>query len=151
MIRTADEARGVALGEPLLTRREPPIDRVQIAWYMVASYDLNPIHVDEPFARRAGFETVIGQGMLPMGFLSRELVRLVGTHRLRRLEGDFLASVMPGDVITIELVPVALREVPEGVELDWALNAPGEDGVPRVRGRATTRHETAPVGAGTGG
>jgi acyl dehydratase len=143
MIGTAAQARGLRLGERLVAVEERPIDRVQIAWYMVASFDLNPIHVDEPFARRAGFDSVIGQGMLPLGFLARELVRQVGHARLRSLGGDFVGPVLPGDVLTTELVPTALRELDDGVELDWALAAIGADGRPRVRGRATTRHEAA--------
>jgi acyl dehydratase len=146
MIGSADDARALHLGQALVRIVEPPIDRVQIAWHMVASYDLNPIHVDEPFAHRAGFTSVIGQGMLPLGFLARELVRLVDCSCLHRLEGDFVGPVMPGDVLTTELAPIALREVEGGVELDWSLSATAADGRPRVRGRATTRHRSAAPG-----
>jgi acyl dehydratase len=142
MIAGAADARRLVLQQPLVVRTEAAIDRVQIAWYMVASYDLNPIHVDEPFARQAGFASVIGQGMLPLGFLARELVRLVGQHRLRSLGGDFVGPVLPGDVLVSELRPMARRDTAQGIELDWALAALGPDGKPRVRGRATTAHES---------
>ena len=143
MIGSAADARALPLGEVLVRVVERPIDRVQIAWHMVASYDLNPIHVDEPFAHQAGFPSVIGQGMLPLGFLARELIRLVDCSSLRRLEGDFVGPVLPGDVLTTEVALVARREVDGGVEIDWTLSATAADGTPRVRGRATTRHASA--------
>lgn len=140
MIETAAQAREIGPGTVLVSRREAPVTRVEIAWYMVASYDLNPIHVDEPFAREAGFPSVIGQGMLPLGYLARELVRLVGRPRLRRLSGDFVGPVLPGDALTIEIRLGACREQPGGVELAWVLEARGDDGRMRVRGEATSWH-----------
>ena len=141
MIETADQARLVEPGTVVASRREAPITRVEIAWYMVASYDLNPIHVDEPFAREAGFDTVVGQGMLPLGFLARELVRTVGLHRIRRLGGDFVGLVLPGDELTVEVRLNRRHDHADGVELEWSLLATGADGKPRVRGQATSWHE----------
>jgi acyl dehydratase len=141
VICTAEQARGIEPGQVVASERHAPITRVQIAWYMVASYDLNPIHVDEPFARAAGFESVIGQGMLPLGFLARRLVHLVGIERIRSLGGDFVGPVLPGDEYLTELRVREKRERPGGVEIEWELAAVGTDGKPRVRGRAVTWHE----------
>jgi acyl dehydratase len=142
MIGTAQEARALQPGVWVATDRHPPITRVEIAWYMVASYDLNAIHVDEPFARAAGFESVIGQGMLPLGFLARRLVQTVGPHRIRLLSGDFVGSVFPGDELVTELRLRERRELAGGVELEWELGAVGADGKQRLRGRAVTWHDS---------
>lgn len=138
----AEDVRALAPQASVLEKAEPPVTRVQIAWYMVASYDLNPIHVDEPFAREAGFPSVIGQGMLPLGFLARDLAALVGARRLRRLRGDFVGSVMPGDELRLEIRLGSWREADGGVEAQWTLLASGIDGKPRVRGEAHTWHES---------
>ncbi|MGD9946740.1 MAG: MaoC family dehydratase [Burkholderiaceae bacterium] len=145
MIETAAQARAVEPGTVVLSQRQPPVTRVQIAWYLVASCDLNPIHVDEPFARQAGFQTVVGQGMLPLGFLARELVRIVGLQRIRRLGGDFVGPVLPDDALTIELRVLQRHEAADGLELRWQLTASGDDGKPRVRGHASTWHEESPA------
>ncbi|KWT74773.1 MULTISPECIES: MaoC/PaaZ C-terminal domain-containing protein [unclassified Variovorax] len=140
MIRTATQARAIAPGTLVSSAQEKPLTRVEIAWYMVASYDLNPIHVDEPFAKEAGFKTVIGQGMLPLGYLSRMLVAEVGLERLRALSGDFVGLVFPGDELTLELRMEGHAEREGGVELEWSLTALGPDGKPRTRGRARSWH-----------
>jgi acyl dehydratase len=141
MSMTARAARSLEVGTVYSSECQQAITRVQIAWYMVASYDLNPIHVDEPFAREAGFGTVIGQGMLPLGFLSRQLVAAAGHHRIRRLKGDFVGSVLPGDVLVTELTVAGRRELDGGVEIEWAMAARGQDDKLRVRGSAVTWHE----------
>jgi acyl dehydratase len=141
MIGDAQQARRVEPGQLVATERHAPITRVEIAWYMVASYDHNPIHVDEPFARAAGFGSVIGQGMLPLGFLARRLVQTVGLQRIRSLAGDFVGPVLPGDELVTELRVLARHERPGGVEIEWELGAADTDGKPRLRGRAVTWHE----------
>jgi acyl dehydratase len=141
MICSAADARRLDVGSCVRSSTEAPITRVEIAWYMVASYDLNPIHVDEPFARAAGFDTVIGQGMLPLGYLARLLVAEVGLERVTKLGGDFVGPVFPGDALSLELTLAARHEVPGGVELEWALAAVGPDGKKRVRGHARSRHD----------
>jgi acyl dehydratase len=114
---------------------------VEIAWYMVASYDRNPIHVDEPFARAAGLPSVVGQGMLPLGFCASRLVAEVGHARLRGLGGDFVGSVLPGDALVTDIVLDSIEERAGGVELRWNLSAKNLAGDPRLRGWARSFHE----------
>lgn len=141
MIADAAQARAVALGRVMAQETHPPISRVAIAWYLVASYDLNPIHIDEVFARESGFETVIAQAMMPLGFLAGGLVKLVGIERLRKLSGDFVGPILAGEAIVTEVLPRARGDVLGGVEIAWELRAVGLDGKLRVRGQATTWHE----------
>lgn len=146
MIALAADARALAIGHRL-PRREHAPTRVEIAWYMVASYDLNPIHVDEPFARSAGFPTVIGQGMIPFGYLAATLVAAVGVHRLRAIGGDFVSPVLPDEALMIDVELAERREIAGAVELVWSLQAVGvADGRPRVRGTARSVHEDATPG-----
>ena len=62
----------VRVGDELPPLVKPPVDRSQIARYAGASGDFGPLHVDEPFARNAGFPGVLVPGMLAMGFLGPE-------------------------------------------------------------------------------
>lgn len=117
--------------------------RVEIAWYMVASYDRNPIHVDEPFAKSAGLPSVVGQGMIPLGYLASRLVEAVGHRCLRGLGGDFIGSVLPGEALVTEIVLEGATERDGGVELRWKLAAESGAGAPRLRGWARTFHEEA--------
>lgn len=141
MIGAAHEARLVAVGHSLGAETHDPVTRVEIAWYMVASYDLNPIHVDDPFARQAGFPSVIGQGMIPLGLLAARLVKATGLERLRALKGDFMRPLFPDDVLVTELRAQEVRELGDGVEIVWELTAKGQDGELRLRGSARTFHE----------
>lgn len=141
MIGPAHEARALAVGYSLGSETHAKITRVEIAWYMVASYDLNPIHVDEPFAREAGFPSVIGQGMIPLGLLSGRLVKSTGLHRLRNLKADFKNPLFPGDILVTDLRVQELRETGNGIEILWQLTAHNQGGALKLQGSATTFHE----------
>ncbi len=141
MIRGAKEARALAAGTSLGRVTHAPVTRVEIAWYMVASYDRNPIHVDEPFAKAAGLPSVVGQGMIPLGYCASRLAAEVGHARLRGLGGDFIGSLLPGDEIVTDLVLESAEEKPGGVELRWKLSAQSAAGEPRLRGWARSFHE----------
>ncbi|MEZ5653183.1 MAG: MaoC family dehydratase N-terminal domain-containing protein [Burkholderiaceae bacterium] len=139
VIASAAQARALADNHTLRPRSFSPT-RVDIAWYMVASYDLNPIHVDEPFARAAGFPSVIGQAMIPMGHLAAGLVDAAGLARLRALRGDFVRPVFPDEILHLHARLAGRDEQAGGVSLTWRLNATGPEGQDRVRGEAVTWH-----------
>ena len=143
MIGSAAAARALQPGASLGRKAHAPITRVEIAWYMVASYDRNPIHVDAPFAKAAGLPTVVGQGMLPLGYCASQLVDEVGHARLRGLGGDFVGSVLPGDELVTDIVLESREDKAGGVELRWTLSATNAAGEPRMRGWAKTFHEDA--------
>ena len=141
MIGTAHDARKLATGTSLGRRMHDPLSRMQIAWYMVASYDRNPIHIDEPFAKAAGFPTVIGQGMIPMGWISGRLVEEVGLHRLRGIGADFLGPLFPGVELSTDIELAEVSEKPGGVELRWRISAQAKEGDVKLKGWARTFHE----------
>lgn len=143
MIGDAQAARALPPGGTLGKTRHAPVTRVEIAWYMVASYDRNPIHVDEPFARSAGLPSVVGQGMIPLGYLASRLVEEVGHRRLRGLGGDFIGSVLPDEELVTEIVLEGATEREDGVELRWKLVAENGIGEPRLRGWARSFHENS--------
>jgi len=128
----------VKVGDELPPLVKPPVDRLQIARYAGAAQDWNPLYVDEPHAKGAGFPSAQAPGMIAMGFLGELAVDWVRGARLRRFQARFVKIVWPGDVLTAR-GRVTDRRFEEGgryvadIEV-WAENQRGEL---VVRGSAT--------------
>ncbi|MFN7954477.1 MAG: MaoC family dehydratase [bacterium] len=89
----------LAVGDELPPLTKGPIERIQLVKYAGASGDFNPIHVDEPFAKSAGYPSVFAHGMLSMGFLGELLTSWADPRQLRDLGVRFTALTWPGDTI----------------------------------------------------
>ncbi|HET8540722.1 MAG TPA: MaoC/PaaZ C-terminal domain-containing protein [Anaeromyxobacter sp.] len=117
-------------GDELPPLVKPPVDRLQIARYAAAAQDWNPLYIDEPFAKNAGFPSALAPGMIAMGFLAELAVDWVRGARLRKFGARFVKIVWPGDVLTAR-GRVTDRRFEEGgrygidVEV-WAENQRGE-------------------------
>ena len=75
--------------------------RDQIAAYAEASGDMNPIHLDDDFAKTVGLPGVIAHGLLQMGLLARAAADAAGgPSHLRSLTCRFAGMVQPGDKVT---------------------------------------------------
>jgi acyl dehydratase len=73
----------------------------QIAAYARASGDMNPIHLDEKFAKSVGLPGVIAHGMLQMSIAAVVAARAAGGPlKLRRVACRFAGMVEPGDTVT---------------------------------------------------
>ena len=84
-----------------MTERNVTFTRRQIAAYAEASGDLNPIHLDDEFARSVGLPGVIAHGMLQMGILATVAADAAGgPDHLKRLSVRFAGMVAPGDTVT---------------------------------------------------
>jgi acyl dehydratase len=91
----------VKVGDELPPLVKPPVDRSQVARFAGATGDFGPLHVDEPFARNAGFPSVLVPGMLAMGFLGELVTDWLRGARIRRFGARFVKIVWPGDVVTV--------------------------------------------------
>src|SRR6201996_2365106 len=87
--------------EPLVKR---PITKEDLRFYAEASEDGNLIHLDDEYAKKAGFPSVIVHGMLSMAFLADHLRFNFpeGQFRLKRMRVRFRRVTFPGDVLTCE-------------------------------------------------
>lgn len=90
---------GLRVGDELPALAKAPIDRVQLVRYAGASGDLNPIHVDELYARGVGLPSVYAPGMLVMGFLGQLVFDWARGAQLRRYNVRFVKMVWPGDTV----------------------------------------------------
>jgi acyl dehydratase len=118
------------------------ITREQLAEYAAASGDHNPIHLDEKFAKEAGFPSVIVHGMLSMAFLGD----VVGLNfpepawTLTKLRTRFRKVTFPGDVITCR---GKVKQVGEGGLLVVTLATVNQKGETTTEGEAELRPRPA--------
>ncbi len=120
----------VKVGDELPPLVKPPVDRSQIARFAGATGDYGPLHVDEPFARNAGFPSVLVPGTLAMGFLGELVTDWLRGARLKRFSARFVKIVWPGDVVTVRGRVADRRFEPGGryaadIEV-WGENQRGE-------------------------
>jgi acyl dehydratase len=88
-------------GMVLFKRELPPAGRARVAAFSVGTEDPNPIHVDDEFAHKAGFSTVLQQGPMTTSHFARLLEERVGRGKLRILDITFTAPVYPDDSLTL--------------------------------------------------
>lgn len=102
----------------------------RLALFSKGTADPNPLHVDEGFAQRSGFRTVVQQGPMTTAHFARLLREKVG-DKLKVLDVTFTAPVHPGDALrmtgTVEDI---------GAQIRIALAAQKADGTPTAKGYA---------------
>ena len=77
------------------------VTQAQINAYAEASGDINPIHVNEEFARMVGLPGTIAHGMLDLGILVDAVARWAGgSDRVASVGCRFSKPLLPGDTIT---------------------------------------------------
>ncbi|MBI4596074.1 MAG: hypothetical protein HY730_06815 [Candidatus Tectomicrobia bacterium] len=90
-VKEGDESK------PLVTG---PITRTQIVKYAGASGDFVPLHTDELFAIRAGFDRVFAMGKMGAGMCTRMICDWLGYQNIKKYAFRFTNQVWPNDVIT---------------------------------------------------
>lgn len=117
----------VRVGDVLPEMRLPAVDRKTLAIFAGASGDLNPIHIDIDFARRAGMPDVFAHGMLGMAWLGRLLTQWRSQSYLRRFDVRFMGITHLGNL------PVLTGRVLETL-------SQGEDQLARVQIEMRNQH-----------
>lgn len=120
-----------AKGEVLFEVALPAAGRARIAVFSAATEDPNPIHVDDAFAHRAGFPTVLQQGPMTTAQFARLLLESAGGASLKTLDVTFTAPVFPEDSLTLRAV---VEET--GTTIRCALTATKGDGTKTATGTA---------------
>jgi acyl dehydratase len=108
---SALDPSAVRVGHELPPLALESVNRTTLALFGCASGDLNPIHLDLDFARRAGMPDVFAQGMLGMAWLGRMLTRWAPQSRLRSFEVRFQGITHLGNAITCRGQVVEICEV----------------------------------------
>lgn len=121
-------------GDILFEETIAPAGRDRVALFSEATEDPNPIHVDDGFAQKAGFRTVLQQGPMTTAQFARLLGKAVGDDAVRLLDVTFTAPVYPDDTLVLR------AEVTEpGPLTRCALSAVKGDGTQTAKGIAEVR------------
>lgn len=121
-----------------------PITRTDLVRYAGASGDMNPLHHDETFARKAGLDTVMGHGMFSAGLLSSFLRQWIGRRHVRRFRMRFVAPVWPGDRLHARGELVGPRTEHGVACMELALTLRRDDGAEVVKGTAVVEEALPP-------
>jgi acyl dehydratase len=78
-----------------------PLTRTDFVRYQGASGDMNPIHHDEEFAKKAGYPAPLAVGMFQAGVLNAWATDWLGPENVRRTRMRWKEQVWPGDVLTM--------------------------------------------------
>ena len=117
------------MSEPvkLKSLQRGPISKEDLKAYAQASSDHNPIHLDDTFAKEAGFPSVIVHGMLSMAFLADLLLMNYPENKyaLKRFQTRFRRVTFPGDILTCEGEAKAQPDGSFQVSV-WIVNQKGE-------------------------
>ena len=127
-----------AEGDIVFETTLPGADRERLRQFSAGTEDPNPIHVDDGFARAAGFDHVLQQGPMTTAHFARLMSGAVGQDRLGWLDVTFLAPVYPDEALTLR----AVTSVANG-EVICELSAAKADGTPTAKGEAAFRAWTS--------
>lgn len=126
-------------GDALAPHVRGPITKPEIAEYSRAAGDPNPMHVDEEFAKAAGYPGVFAQGMLSMGYLGQYVTKLAGVGNVKMLQARFAKITWPDETITCR-AKVTGKRVARGEKLvDLELTTESQSGEVKIVGKATVR------------
>lgn len=127
----------IEVGQAVPELVEAPLTITDFVCYQGASGDMNPIHHDAEFARRAGYRQPFAVGMRQAGVLGAYATAWLGPENIRRLKVRFREQAWPGDVITYSCTVRAKREVAGERFVDVELIAARQTGGIHVQGGAT--------------
>jgi len=115
------------------------VTQEQIGAYAEASGDVNPIHVNEEFARMVGLPGTIAHGMLNMAILTEAVSRWAGgSDNVASIRCRFSKPLLPGDTITCTGRVVEVDEAAGTATLEAGATSDRGDTV-LSNGRATVR------------
>jgi acyl dehydratase len=128
----------VRVGDALPELRKEPITREHLKRYAEASGDNNPIHLDDEFAKSAGYPSVFAHGMLSMGYLGEFLAQAGGTpEAIRKFRARFAKLTWPDDQLTCRGTVTGVRDE-DGVRVvDCEIWTETQHGERKVTGTAT--------------
>ena len=132
------DAKTVAVGTELPALTKPAITRETLKEYGPAAGDPNPMHVDEEFAKNAGYPGVFAHGMLSMGYLGEFLHKAAGgVANVRKFRARFAKLTWPGDVVSCKGTVTAVRDEGGTKVVDCDIWTETQSGEKKILGSAT--------------
>jgi acyl dehydratase len=132
------DAKSVKVGTELPTLTKPAITKETLKVYGPAAGDPNPMHVDDEFAKNAGYPGVFAHGMLSMGYLGEFLHKAAGgVANVRKFRARFAKLTWPGDVVSCKGTVTAVRNEGGTKLVDCDIWTETQSGEKKVVGTAT--------------
>jgi acyl dehydratase len=131
------DPKTVQVGTELPPLVKGPITKEMLKEYGPAAGDPNPIHIDDEFAKNAGYPGVFAHGMLSMGFLGEFVVNAAGVGNVKKLRARFAKLTWPGDVVTCKGTVTAVRDENGARVVDCDIWTETQSGERKVVGSAT--------------
>ena len=101
------------IGDELPTLEFGTVTRHILALYCGGSGDHNPIHVDQDFAKAAGYDDVFAHGMLSMAILGRLLTNWTAQENIKSISVRFAAITQVLDEVTASAT-ISDKEIVDG-------------------------------------
>jgi acyl dehydratase len=126
----------IEIGTQAPPREFGPLTTQMFVRYSGASGDLNPMHYDDAFAKRAGYPSVLSQGMHQAALLATFATDWLGASNVRRFLVRFRDQVWPGDVLTCTGSVVGADPVDGGRLIRVELTCARQTGAVAITGEA---------------
>ncbi len=125
-------------GDALDSLSKSAITKENLRDYAKASLDHNRIHLDESFAKEAGFPSVIVHGMMMMAFLGDLVRRNFPEHEydLVRFDTRFRRVTFPGDEIFCE---GSIKKIEPSGLITLSVSSKNQKGETTADGQAVVR------------
>lgn len=112
-------------GEQVTPVSKPAVTRVQIARFAGASQDWSPLHLDDDFAKSAGYGGVFAHGAIALSFATEAVGKWLENGRILSVSGRFRKLVWPGDILRMTGMVAERYEANGEARIDvdvWAEN-----------------------------
>ena len=123
-------------GDLIFKTTQPGSYAAQLTEFSAGTQDPNPVHLDDGFAKGAGYPGVLQQGPMTTGHFTRLLEEKIGQGALTFLDVHFTAPVFTDEPLT--LTATVTETLPSG-EVVCALACAKEDGTRTAHGEARFR------------
>ena len=111
-----------------------PITRTNLALYVVASGDHNPLHIDSDYTDQVEFPDVIAHGMLIMGYLGRVLTNNISQDQIREYAVQFSSITNIGDKLICSATVIKIYTNGTGKNLNLKLNVKNQQKDLKLKG-----------------
>ena len=128
------------MGIPSISRY---ITQEKINLYAEASFDFNPIHIDEDFARNTPLGGTIAHGMLMLGYISHMMTVNFGKAWIKGgyLNVRFKTPARPGDTVTLSGTVNKVERTENHISVKCGILCQNQKGETIVSGEATLKTE----------
>lgn len=116
----------VAPGTAIAEFSPAPSTPEDLVRYAHASGDLNPLHLNQDFARQAGFDNLVVHGMLSMAHLGRLLTDHFPARDIRQFSARFEGVVTVGQQVKYRACLKELAEAGALLTLEGSIEGSGK-------------------------